>query len=243
MTEVKNALAVIRSKGVIALAITGGEPFLWRDGDNTVEDVVSYARSIGFATVCIYTNGTLPLNSSADILFVGVDKFEQNSFTVPENPAILAIKNIEKSNHPYIALNATINNLNYEHIGQYLISAQAVKNIRAIFFYLHTPYYGKDDLTLTPENRTVVINDIIGFKKNKFPIINSFATLNGVLKNDWPRPSKHCVIYGEGRFWDCCRAESNIEACNNCGYLGYAELEYVARLNIGAILNALRYAS
>jgi MoaA/NifB/PqqE/SkfB family radical SAM enzyme len=54
--------------------IQGGEPFLWHDREHTIEDIVENAHKKGFLTVIIYTNGTMPIRTSADTVFVSLDR-------------------------------------------------------------------------------------------------------------------------------------------------------------------------
>ena len=61
------------SRGCRELYFTGGEPMLWCDGDLDLEDVVSVAREMGYFHIHVYTNGTLGLESSADLMWVSVD--------------------------------------------------------------------------------------------------------------------------------------------------------------------------
>ena len=61
------------SDGGRCLYLEGGEPFLWQDSSFTMEDIVSYAREKGYYAVIIYTNGTRPIESEADTVFVSVD--------------------------------------------------------------------------------------------------------------------------------------------------------------------------
>jgi MoaA/NifB/PqqE/SkfB family radical SAM enzyme len=35
--------------------LEGGEPFLWRDGQRRLEDIIAYAHAIGYYTVVVYT--------------------------------------------------------------------------------------------------------------------------------------------------------------------------------------------
>ena len=56
------------------LLLYGGEPFLWRDGEHRLRDVVAEARRMGFAMVAVVTNGTYGLDlAEADLIFVSVD--------------------------------------------------------------------------------------------------------------------------------------------------------------------------
>jgi len=46
---------------------------LWRDGEHTLQDAISEARRIGFYHVHVYTNGTLGLDTAADMVWVSMD--------------------------------------------------------------------------------------------------------------------------------------------------------------------------
>ena len=53
--------------------LQGGEPFIWHDRQHSLEDIVEYAHEKGFLTAVIYTNGTMPIETSAETVFVSVD--------------------------------------------------------------------------------------------------------------------------------------------------------------------------
>ncbi len=70
------ASAIMQSsydRGCREMYFTGGEPMLWRDGERSIEDAISAARDIGYFHIHVYTNGTLGLGSSADLMWVSVD--------------------------------------------------------------------------------------------------------------------------------------------------------------------------
>jgi len=60
-------------RGFRELYFTGGEPMLWHDGEHTLADAVDEARRMGFLHVHVYTNGTLGLGMSADLVWVSMD--------------------------------------------------------------------------------------------------------------------------------------------------------------------------
>ena len=60
-------------RGFRELYFSGGEPMLWRDGDRTLEDAIAEAKRIGFFHVHVYTNGTLGLDTAADLVWVSMD--------------------------------------------------------------------------------------------------------------------------------------------------------------------------
>ncbi len=59
--------------------IEGGEPFIWHDKQHNLEDIVVYAHKKRFHTVVIYTNGTIPIETSADTVFISIDGLQGNS--------------------------------------------------------------------------------------------------------------------------------------------------------------------
>ena len=71
--EVEALLRSAHERGFRELYFSGGEPMLWRDGERTVEDAVRLGRELGFYHVHLYTNGTLGLASSADLVWVSID--------------------------------------------------------------------------------------------------------------------------------------------------------------------------
>ena len=100
--EVCHGLEIFRSKGIRLLAITGGEPMLWRDGERGLEDVLAQARHLGFQVISLYTNGTLPLETSADTVFVSLDGLKANSERLRGNFYDTVLENIRRSTHPVV---------------------------------------------------------------------------------------------------------------------------------------------
>ena len=85
------AMESLRSLGTRIIVFEGGEPLLWHDGSYRLHDLVRYARK-RFLRVAVTTNGTLPLDIPADILWVSLDgmketqdKLRSNSFDRGEN--------------------------------------------------------------------------------------------------------------------------------------------------------------
>lgn len=227
-------------EGGRCLYLEGGEPFLWRDGQYDIEAVVDYAHAAGFFTVVIYTNGTHPLQTSADTVFVSLDGLQETHDHLRGRSFARIMDNIERSTHPSLFVNFTINTLNQSEIAAFLAYVQDIDQIRATFFYFHTPYYGYDDLYLGPEQRARILHELLELKGN-YAILNSRAGLRCALRNDWARPLDICTVYEKGNHFDCCRYPGNPELCRNCGYLSYAEIDQTLKLKPSAVLGALRY--
>ena len=64
-------------EGGRTLYIEGGEPFIWHDRKYNLDDIVNYSHKIGFFTTIIYTNGTIPIKTSADTVFISIDGLQK----------------------------------------------------------------------------------------------------------------------------------------------------------------------
>jgi len=148
---------------------------------------------------------------------------------------------IKQSKHPSIIINYTINQQNHPDIEQFCQEIAKINQIKGVFFYFHTPYYGKDKLFVNLDEKMAIIKRIFKLKKQGHKILNSTACLNGVYKDNWKRPSKICYVYADNKLYQCCRAFGNDEVCKNCGYLGYPEIIYILKLRPTAIYSALSY--
>ncbi len=239
--DIERGLKIFYEKGIRSVFIEGGEPFLWkRDGKN-LEDIIKLARKIGFRVVSIYTNGTFPIKTSADTVFVSIDGLKETNDKLRGKIYDKVMGNIKQSNHPSIIINYTINQKNHHDIEQFCQEIKGINHIKGVFFYFHTPYYGKDKLFLNLEEKKAIIKRIFKLKKKENKILNSGACLRGVYKDNWKRPSKLCYVYADNKLYRCCRAIGNNEVCKNCGYLGYPEIIYILKLRPSAIYSALKY--
>jgi len=242
--EVEKGLGVLYKMGIRSVFIEGGEPFLWKENDKTLNDIVLLAKKIGFKLVSIYTNGTFPITISADLVFVSIDGLKENNNKLRgggRNIYDSVMKNITESNHEKIIINYTINEQNKDDIEEFCKGILKIKQIKGVFFYFHTPYYGKDNLYLEFDEKKKIIEKIITLKKKRYSILNSYSGLKSVYKNSWKRPTKLCYVYASNELYQCCRSFGNIYACENCGYLAYPEIINVIRLNPESIINALNY--
>jgi MoaA/NifB/PqqE/SkfB family radical SAM enzyme len=238
--EATEALDSFYQEGGRTVYLQGGEPFLWRDGHHRLDDIVAYSRSLGFYTTIIYTNGTIPIQTSANTVFVSVDGTREVHDALRGETFERIMSNIRASNHPSIFINHTINSINKDDIQDFCEFVDTLGQIRGTFFYLHTPYYGYDDLCLSPSERDEVLFTLLRLKE-KHSILNSRAGLGSALRNDWSRPLDICRVYEQGETYECCRYSGDEELCKVCGYLSYAEIDQTLKLKPSAIMNALKY--
>jgi len=131
--DAKDLISNFYDKGGRTIYFEGGEPFLWSDGENRLEDVVKYAHKIGFLATIIYTNGTYPLDTSADTVFISLDGLKKTNDFLRGNVFERIMENINQSNHPSLYINFTINNINKNEILDFCDFINGVKKSEASF--------------------------------------------------------------------------------------------------------------
>jgi len=238
--EIARVVDAFYRDGGRCLYLEGGEPFLWRDGQYGIEHVVEYAHRVGFFTVIVYTNGTIPLQTSADTVFISIDGLQATHDDLRGTSFHRIIDNVRQSTHPSLFVNFTINRRNQHEIEEFCSYVEDLAPIRGTFFYFHTPYYGHDELYVEPAQRVAVLRRLLAYKR-KYRILNSRAGLKSAIRNDWKRPLDVCSVYEKGDHYQCCRYPGDPELCRDCGYLSYAEIDQTLKLKPSAILNALKY--
>jgi MoaA/NifB/PqqE/SkfB family radical SAM enzyme len=238
--EAIRAIDSFYEEGGRTLYLQGGEPFLWRDGEHNLEDIVRYSPKKGFFTTIIYTNGTIPLDTSANTVFVSVDGLQATNDLLRGPTFNKIMSNIRESPHPSLYINYTINSLSKEDIRPFCEFVGSIDKILGVFFYFHTPYYGLDELYVAEEKIREILALLLKYKK-QYKILNSCAGLISAIKNDWRPPLDICRVYENGFWYECCRYPGDAELCRNCGYLSYAEIDQTLKLKTSAIMNALKY--
>jgi MoaA/NifB/PqqE/SkfB family radical SAM enzyme len=238
--EVIKVIDSFYADGGRCLYLEGGEPFMWRDNSFTVKDIVSYAKKKGYYTVIIYTNGTRPLESGADTIFVSLDGLMKIHDNLRGISFERIMQNIISSSHPSIYLNYTINFVNKNEVSDFCEYVDKIKQIKGTFFYFHTPYYGYDDLYLDIAIRNEILSRLLELKR-RYKILNSSAGLKSAMRNDWKKNLDICIVYEDGKYYKCCRENNHGTVCKDCGYLSYAEIDQTLKLKPTAIINALKY--
>jgi Fe-coproporphyrin III synthase len=237
----RSALSDLWQAGCRLLIIEGGEPFLWRDGTTGVEDVVHAAREQGFARVGITTNGTLPIDTSADMVWVSLDGMQGAHETNRGACWDRIMTNLSGSAHPKLYAQVTINRTNWVDLPE-LVSflATRVKGITIQFFY---PYPDSEDLWLPWAERRLLLEQVRTLKRRGLPILDSDRALRALGKGRWrchdwlianaepdpADPARALVHYG-------CYLKGRAAAdCRRCGFTAHAELSLAYDLHPGAL--------
>ncbi len=129
--------------GVRIMYMQGGEIMTWKDGEKDLNGVVRRAHEIGFFKVAVVTNGTLGIDSEADLMWVSIDGSERVHDTIRGKGTFAAVmRNLETTKHRRVSLNMTINRLNAGEVEEVANIAKGMPTVHGISFNFHTPYPG-----------------------------------------------------------------------------------------------------
>lgn len=222
--------------GVRLIIFEGGEPFLWQDGNRTLEDLILYAKQKFFCTA-ITSNGMSAINTSADVVWISIDGLAETHNQNRGNSFDRVIENMRRSEHPKILANITINRLNHLEIPELVEYLAAItKGITIQFYY---PFPNSDDLGLTVEQRVAVLDELILLKKRGLPVFHSHATLEDLKHNTWTcHPWLIASGEPDGRESYGCYLKNRAQiSCEKCGFAAHTEISKAYDWNIEAIWN------
>lgn len=228
------------SRGFRDLYFGGGEPMLWRDGKHSLEDAILKAKGIGFFHVHVYTNGTLGLDTSADLVWISMDGLP-GTFELRRGDHFGKVEAaVREGNHPKAAVIYTIDRNTANGVEPFLRWVKETRfPVMGVMFYFHTPYYGRDELFLAADERAPIIDRLLSHIRSGLPVINSRAGLRALQSGMWPRRVPWASIADVGGEYVCCRASDDI--CPDCGYGACTEMTESRRLRPSALLGMMRY--
>jgi MoaA/NifB/PqqE/SkfB family radical SAM enzyme len=228
------------ARGARLLYLEGGEPFLWREGDLRLADVIDLARRVGYLRVHVYTNGTLPIDAPADFVWVSADGLPDTNFALRGSDLDQVLEHARQ--YPSAkAVIFTVNTVNHPEIRAFLQLARDALPGVPVMFNLHTPYYGRDELLLDAGTRDRAVDTLLECRRAGLPVMNSAPGLERL------RPGRGCgprrlwyVADGDGEY-PCCRALGDPAVCAHCGYAGCEELLLARNLDLRAIAGLVRW--
>jgi Fe-coproporphyrin III synthase len=243
--EVCSDLKRLYNKGSRVLVITGGEPFVWRDQEAGLEEVVLFAKRLGFFRIVICTNGTFPLKSSADYLWVNLDGIPSEHDELRGAIYEQVISNIRNGEHGSIFINFTLSRINIKNLEGAAEKLINTPNVKGLLLHLFTPYLGSDRaLLLDEEERRNVVERIYKIKKRyPFKITNTFDGIKLLKTNNWRRPIWASEVINRGEVGPCCcrRGIYDEEVCKQCGCTPAIETYVVQEMKPLALLESLRF--
>ena len=237
------------------LDLEGGEPTLWKDKDNTLDDIVCYAKNLGFHQVTITTNGTNKISTMADMVWVSLDGlYDIHNLNRGVNSFEKLIDNINSSDHKNINVNMTISNINKHQVKDTILFVKGHKKIKSIALNFYTPVNEKQDSELYVNNieKIKIIDQIIELNKKNYPIMNSISGLKSMRRHfeNYNTDNKNNNNLGEKcfitnfimpnseYFKQCQGKEKNL--CKKCGLAMKGEMESLLNLDLEMILQALK---
>jgi MoaA/NifB/PqqE/SkfB family radical SAM enzyme len=237
------AMRRMRAMGVRILIVEGGEPFLWRSGEHDLGDVVAEGRELFFC-LGVTTNGTFPIETEADVVWVSVDGLRETHDRIRGRTFDRIMANIAASSHPKIYAHVTINSLNVEEIPALVEHLAGV--VKGVTVQFHYPYEGLDEsYCLSPEQRVRVLDELIALKRRGLPVADSVACLQALKGNNWKchswmiasadpdgRVVQGCYVKGRGRI-----------SCERCGFSAHTEMSLAFDGRPGAMLTGQRIFS
>ena len=227
-------------RGFRELYFSGGEPMLWRDGEHTIHDAIAEAKRIGFFHVHLYTNGILGLDTSADFVWVSMDGLP-GTFDARRGDCFDRVEHaVRKVPHPKAAVIYVVDRNTRSGIEPFLWWVRDTRfPVVGVMFYFHTPYYGRDELFLTAEERAPIIDRLVECIRAGLPVINSRAGLVALKSGRWPRRLPVAYVRDVDDEYVCCRADADV--CVDCGYAACTEITETQRLRPSAVLGMARY--
>ena len=232
--EVRSHLEEYYQKGVRFLWLEGGESYLWQDGNHRLQDIIDLAREIGYLRVHLYTNGTFPLTARPDFTWVSIDGLEESYQKVRGVPIGNVLRNLRDFKRRF-AVVFVVNTINYKEIQEFLGFIQHEFPKTKVMFFFHTPYYGVDELFLSPEQKKEAIDTILKCKAEGLPVLNSKAGLRAIMTGNYQHPTDFLWVVDQTGEYQCCRAFGHPEVCRNCGYSSCAEIVLSRSLNPEAL--------
>lgn len=237
--EAKGYLEDFYRRGARMLYFAGGEPYLWRDGEKRLGDLVALARQLGYMRIHVYTNGTMPIDAAADFTWVSIDGTGDTLRRLRGIDLERILPNVRAIEGRY-AIVYVVNTVNNLEIEPFLETMQSELPSAQVMFFFHTPYYGVDELLLSAEQKDEAIGTILECKRSRLPVLNSKSGLRAMLTGRYPRPLDFTYVVDQTGEYRCCRAIDQPEVCARCGYTSCAELALLQRFRPGPMLAMLR---
>jgi MoaA/NifB/PqqE/SkfB family radical SAM enzyme len=235
------ALDALKRRGTRIVAFEGGEPFLWRDGKHDLRELVLYAKK-QFLRVAVTTNGTLPLDVPADVVWVSIDGLNETHNRLRSGSFERIWSNLAASGHPRIMVHFTMNRQNWRELEQLAEQLKQVPGVRGMSVQLFYPFdRGESPLALSPSERKEALENVIRLRRT-YPVINSERCLRAMIGNDWKCHDDLLInVDPDGSLTQGCYVKNrgNVD-CRACGFSPVAEASGALNLHPGSILAGWR---
>lgn len=234
--QVVNILHKLYQLGIRIVIFEGGEPFLWKDGNYGVSDVVAEANKL-FFSVGVTTNGTFSMDVPlANTVWVSFDGLEDTHNYIRGRQIFAdVLRNIKSSSHPNIYANITINRLNVKEVPELVKFLN--KLVKGVTIQFHYPYDEANDLTVLQDERRWVLDELIKLKNGGYSVADSVAALNALKENKWQCHDWMLAdVDPDGKINLGCYVKNRGPVnCQSCGFAAHTEISLAYDLNLEAI--------
>ncbi len=220
----------------------GGEPMLWHEDGKNINDLIDLAKSIGFYSCTVTTNGQQPLKGlKADSIWVSIDGLGAVHDDIRGDGAFARLeRNIADCGLESVSVNMTINNRNYKHVEEVVDYVGNNPHLQQVSFSFHTPYQGTETLFLDWSLRADVADRLIRLKRRGLPIMNSISGLKKLRDNKF---KKHCwvsnfILHDGTRFAECTGRTAGV--CDCCGFGMAGEMSSVFAFKPDTLLAGMK---
>jgi MoaA/NifB/PqqE/SkfB family radical SAM enzyme len=233
--QARSAMQSLHDLGVRILIIEGGEPFLWQDGEYTLQNVVAEARQ-HFFSIGVTTNGTFPIAVDSDNVWVSIDGLQETHDRLRGKSFERIMANLATTSHPRVYAHTTINSVNWREVPD-LVRYLSAK-VKGITIQFHYPFQEVDEkLFLSFDKRKQVLDELIALKRQGFPLANSYATLRALKDNRWKcQPWMIASVDPSGKLTQGCYVKNRGDiACDQCGFSAHTEISLAYGWRLGPI--------
>ncbi|WP_233522793.1 radical SAM protein [Bacteroides sp. OM05-12] len=240
--QIREELEYCYMLGSRFIDIKGGEPMIWRDGEETINDLCLLARRIGFYFVTVTTNAQKPFHDNeANLIWVELDGIGDCHDAIHGEGTFERLEeNVAKSGHHKLYATMTINNLNYKNVHDTILYVRESPYFQSISLNFHTPYQGTEEFMLDTDKRKEVIDMILKMKKEGYPIANSRSGLKLMKRNKFKRQCWMTnYVTADGTWYPSCPG-SRFGVCDNCGFSAAVEMSSSFSFKLDAIWAHIR---
>jgi len=242
LADIEPELEYCYRQGSRFVDLEGGEPTLWHDGEHDLNSIIRLAKKIGFYSVTVTTNATRPFDGlEADSIWVSMDGIGAAHDAIRgEGTFERLVQHIEGCGHPHVSVNMVVNTLNHSSVDEAIQFAKNHPNIESIAINLHTPFPGTEALELDDATRRAVLDKVIAYKREGYPIMNSVAGLKLMRQRNF---KQYCwmtnFIMVDGKRLTECQGKS-AGLCERCGFCMAGEMASVMGLKLDTLLAGLK---
>lgn len=223
--------------GARIIFFEGGEPTIWKDGDKAFPDLIAAAKEIGYYVIGYTTNGTGRIYENCDVISVSMDGPREIHDSIRgEGVFDKMMENISNLEHTNIFANLVVMQHNKDHIRETLEIVRDNPNISGLMVnFLTPPPY---EIAVSPEERAAIVEDLLKFKKEGLPVLNTENALKELLIEDYSEKCPKFVsvfTIPDGSKFHGCPAEGT-DSCKHCGFDAVREYRLILDFNIETVM-------